>query len=147
MSVDAATGGGRASRRGFLAGALLLGLGLRAAGVEADHPGEGPVLALPPEYIKRLLDRGEQPVFFDLRSPEEYREGHLPRARSLPVAEIARRAGDVPAKGRVVLYCDCAPAELQAAAKQLIQRRDLHNVSVLQGGFVGWVKRGYPVER
>ncbi len=45
-------------------------------------------------------------VVVDVRSPEEYREGHLPGAVNLPVAEIMSRYGEIPTDGRrVIVYC------------------------------------------
>ncbi|TVR05660.1 MAG: rhodanese-like domain-containing protein [Spirochaetaceae bacterium] len=45
-------------------------------------------------------------VVVDVRSPEEYREGHLPGAVNLPVGEIMNRYGEIPTDGRrVIVYC------------------------------------------
>jgi rhodanese-related sulfurtransferase len=112
----------------------------------AAHGPAGPVLALPPEYAKRLLDAGERPIFIDLRPAGEYEHGRLPGARSLPIRELRRRHAEIPRAGRVVLYCAC-PSEETEAAYQFLRDQGYRNVSVLEEGFPGWVKRGYPVER
>lgn len=81
----------------------------------AGHGTGGPVLAIPAEYAKRLLDEGDRPIFVDLRSTDEFRKGRVPRARSLPLTELRRRYAEVPRSGRVILYCACPPLEVQAA--------------------------------
>ena len=126
----------------------LIGLRLCAGdapALAAHGPGD-PLLTLGPEHARRLLDQGERPIFVDLRPVGEYQRGRLPGARSLPLRELLRRHGEVPRAGRVVLYCACPLEEIQAAY-QFLRDQGYRNVSVLEEGFAGWVKRGYPVER
>ncbi len=125
-------------------GVLVSALALQPA--VAGHGAGGPVLAIPAEYAKRLLDEGDRPIFLDLRSAEDFRRGHLPGARLLPLMELRRRYAEVPRTGRVVLYCACPPEEVQAAF-QFLRDQGYRNISAMDEGFPGWVKRGYPLER
>jgi rhodanese-related sulfurtransferase len=125
---------------------LGVGFGLGALSAQAAHGPGGPVLTLPPEYAKRLLDEGERPVFVDLRPIGEYERGRLPGARSVPIHDLRRRHAEIPRAGRVVLYCAC-PSETVQAAYQFLRDQGYRNVSVLEEGFPGWVQRGYPLER
>lgn len=111
----------------------------------AGHPG-GVYLALPPEYVKRLIDEGDQPIFVDLRPAQDFARGRLPGARSVPLGDLRRRVADVPRAGRVVLYCACTHEEM-AAAHQFLQDQGYRNISVLDEGVEGWRKRGYPLDR
>jgi len=117
-----------------------------AAPASASHGSGGPVLWIPPEYAKRLLDAGEPMVFVDLRPLEEFRMSRLPGARSVPLAELRRRHAEVPRTGRVILYCACGPLEIRAAY-QFLRDQGYRNVSVLEEGFPGWANRGYSLER
>lgn len=112
----------------------------------ASHGTAPPVLSLPTAYVKRLLDEGEPLIFVDLRPADEFKRERLPKARSLPLRELLRRHAEVPRTGRVILYCDCLPEEIQAAYR-FLRDQGYRNVSVMEEGFPGWVKRGYPVER
>jgi rhodanese-related sulfurtransferase len=62
---------------------------------------------LPPEERRALLSRirSGEVTLVDVRPPEEYRAGHLPGARSLPLAELRSRLGELPRRGEVVAYC------------------------------------------
>lgn len=54
-----------------------------------------------------LLDqvhRGEV-VVIDVRPEDEFRAGHLPFARSMPVPEIERRIAELPPDAEIVAYC------------------------------------------
>lgn len=114
--------------------------------VLASHETAPPVQSLPVPYVKRLLDEGEPLIFVDLRPADEFRRERLPKARSLPLMEILRRYAEVPRTGRVILYCDCLPEQIQMAYR-FLRDQGYRNISVMQDGFSGWVKRGYPVER
>ena len=98
----------------FLASIALWGAAASGP-AEAIHVAGDPVVTIEPEYVKRLLDNGEHPTFFDLRSGEEFKKGRKPGARSLPLLEIRRRIAEVPKTGRVILYCDCPALDLQEA--------------------------------
>jgi rhodanese-related sulfurtransferase len=119
---------------------------LPTAPAPATHGTPVPVLTIEPEYVKRLLDRGQPPIFVDLRPPADFAEGRLPRALSVPLSELRRRYEEIPRTGQVVLYCDCPIEELKAAFRFVVAE-GYRNVGVLSEGFRGWLKRGYAVER
>ena len=130
-----------------------LGLGLLwvvlvAAPALASHGGDGtgPPPVIQPEVAQRLLEAGEAVLFIDLRTAEAFRAGRLPGARSIPFWDLLTRFREVPHVGRVILYCDCTLKELQDPYRFLWEQ-GYRNLAVLQDGFVGWTKRGYPVER
>jgi hypothetical protein len=54
--------------------------------------------------VKALLDEGRPPMLVDVRSVEEYNAGHLPKAKSIPLAALPRRLAEIPRDIPVVLY-------------------------------------------
>lgn len=58
-------------------------------------------------------------LVFDLRTPEEYREMHLPGAKNCPAAGLAAELGrlDVPKDTPIVLYCRLGLRSRAAAAE------------------------------
>ncbi|MBF5045339.1 rhodanese-like domain-containing protein [Aggregicoccus sp. 17bor-14] len=60
-------------------------------------------------------------ALIDVRTPEEFREGHVPGARNIPVQELARRLAEVGPPGTpVVVYCRAGARA--ASAAELLQR-------------------------
>ena len=110
----------------------------------AGH-GEEPVQTISMERVKLLLDNKEKIFFVDLRTPKEFQQKRLPGARSIPVAELEKRLAEIPKTGRVILYCTCRPGD-DSFAYFLLRDNDYNNVSVIDDGFDGWVKRKFPVE-
>lgn len=129
-------------------GLCVLALLWLARPAHAGHDEEEPVNLIAPEQVERLLRIGEEIAFFDLRSASEFARGRLPGARSIPVAELGKRLGEVPKAGRVVLYCPCPNGERDESFAYLLLRKEgRRNISVLRGGYPEWIKRGYPVQK
>jgi rhodanese-related sulfurtransferase len=126
---------------------LLTCVGLTAVGslpALAVHVSTDVPLAIACEDVQRYREAGEDVVLIDLRPPEAFRSGHLPRARSLPLDEVRRREAEIPRTGRVVLYA--RTPEEAAAAYQALREAGHRNVMVLAGGLPAWIRLGYPVE-
>ncbi len=74
----------------------------------------------------------------DVRQPEEYRQGHIPGAKLLPLPELELRIGELPADRDLVFYCHAGGRSAAAAllaAEADVSRKDMYN---LVGGFTGW---------
>ena len=56
------------------------------------------------EELLARVRRGEV-TLLDVRPAEEYRAGHLPGARSIPLPELRARLGEIPRSREVVAYC------------------------------------------
>ena len=126
---------------------LLTCVGLTAVGslpALAVHVSTDVPLAIACEDVQRYREAGEDVVLIDLRPPEAFRSGHLPRAWSLPLDEVRRREAEIPRTGRVVLYA--STPEEAAAAYQALREAGHRNVMVLAGGLPAWIRLGYPVE-
>jgi len=129
-------------------GLVVFSIALLSGPASAFHAGAGagsPPL-VPVELAERFLDAGEHPVFIDLRSSEEFKAGRLPGAHSIPFFEVLKRYGEIPRTGRVILYCACPLKEVEPAY-QFLWDHGYRNISFLDEGFPGWVKRGYRLER
>jgi molybdopterin/thiamine biosynthesis adenylyltransferase/rhodanese-related sulfurtransferase len=96
------------------------------------------------EQVRENLDNGQEHVLLDVREKEEYREGHLAGALSLPRGFLEIRVEElVPDKARpIIAYCAGGTRSL-LAAKQL---RDMGYDSVISmaGGYSAWKAAGYP---
>jgi len=96
-----------------------------------------------PELLSRLND--EQVIVLDVRPAEEYIAGHLPRARSMPVAELEVRLSELPADKEFVAYCRGPYCVFADEAVALLQQHG-YIASRLQEGFPDWRLLGFPVE-
>lgn len=84
-------------------------------------------------------------VLVDLRSLREAEAGYIPGAVNIPAGDISEAEYDFPAKksAPVVVY---GKEGEQADAVEIIKGWGFHLVSVVEGGYGGWVKRSNPVK-
>jgi len=81
-------------------------------------------------------------VLLDVREPHEWQAGHAPKARHIPLSQLARRAGELPNGRAVVTVCRSGARSARAAA---LLARDGREVSNLTGGMHAWARAGLPV--
>lgn len=103
---------------------------------------------LEPVGMDELLERMKQgeTEAIDVRPNEEYREGHIAGARSIPIEELEARADELPTDTEVVAYCRGPYCLLSDEAVETLRE---HGISArrLDEGFPDWKAEGYPVER
>lgn len=76
---------------------------------------------------------GEGPAVIDVRSANEWKEGHLPSAIHIPLGHLAERIADVPADRQVVVHCQSGGRSSIAAS--LLKKLGRENVANLAGGY------------
>lgn len=87
-----------------------------------------------------LLDEGA--VLLDVREPGEWRAGHAPKARHIPLQELARRQRELPPNRPIVTVCRSGHRSARAATILASGGREASN---LAGGMRAWSQAGLPV--
>ncbi len=96
------------------------------------------------EDLLRRVVKGDV-VVLDVRPVEEYRAGHIPGARSLPLADLGRRLRELPRGKEIVAYCRGPYCVLAVQAVELLQKRGYRALR-LEDGIPEWRARGHRVE-
>ena len=120
-------------------------LGLCPPTAKAGHEARD-VPTIAADRLKLLLDAGEKLLLIDIRPAKEFQEKRLPGSRSIPVAELEKRMGEIPKSGRVVIYAATPQDEIADSVFQLFEDNRYRNIAFMLDGFQGWLKRKYPVE-
>lgn len=100
------------------------------------------VAQIDPQSLQKRSHDGVQVI--DVRSPEEWRRGHLPGAIHIPLALLPERIGELDASAPIVLQCQGGGRS--SIATSLLQSRGLSDVSNLAGGYDEWVAQGFETE-
>ena len=116
-----------------------------SATADAGHEARD-VPTIAADRLKLLLDSGERLLLIDIRPAKEFQEKRVPGARSIPVAELDKRIGEIPKSGRVVVYAATPQDEIADFVFQLFEDNRYRNIAFMLDGFQGWLKRKYPVE-
>ena len=98
---------------------------------------------------KTLFDKGDV-LFVDARSQNQYGNGHIPGAVSLPVGQFEERiesfVNRYPPEQPIVTYCSGRTCEDSHDLAQLLSDLGFTNVRIFIDGFPGWEAEGYPIE-
>jgi molybdopterin/thiamine biosynthesis adenylyltransferase/rhodanese-related sulfurtransferase len=89
-----------------------------------------------PQELARLLDEKKSLVLLDVREPEEFKESHIPGARSFPLGELLYRLHEFTWADDIVVYGG-ADARAEQAAERL-RKFKFRRTRVLEGGFQAW---------
>jgi hydroxyacylglutathione hydrolase len=79
----------------------------------------------------------------DVRRQDEFRKGHIRKAKNIPLDGFKDRMNKIPKKKDVLVYCDSGARSIRAVRYLEVagHERILH----MHQGLRGWKKAGYPV--
>ncbi len=125
----------------LLAGGLLL-MTVLVLAFELRQRGAASASIAPNEAI-RLMNAGA--VLVDLRSANQFKDGHIEGARNVPGDQLAAdpKALERLSGKTLVLYCDTGTTT--AAAQRTLARAGAGNVFSLRGGLAAWKQENLPV--
>jgi rhodanese-related sulfurtransferase len=98
----------------------------------------GMAKAVTPMEVKAMVDKGEDFILLDVRSPEEYARKHIedPRVKPIPLGMLRRRINELSKAKKVVTLCK---AGLRAyEAQTILNGAGLKNVQFMDGGIEAW---------
>ncbi len=106
----------------------------------------GPVQDLEIVGRSELLERLQTGavIVLDVRPVAEYRAGHIPGARSVPLDELGAALGELPMDLEVVAYCRGPYCVFAPAAVRALRRAGFV-AERLEEGFPEWRRAGLPV--
>jgi len=101
------------------------------------------------DEARKLFDSGKY-IFVDARSPEDYEEGHIQGAVSLPVGQFEERAEAFleryPPEASIITYCSGRTCQDSHHLAEFLLDLGYDNVTVFIDGFPGWEAEGHPIE-
>ncbi len=95
-----------------------------------------------------LLSRMQEAsiTVLDVRPAQEFAAGHLPGAINIPLEDLPRRQGELPANAEIAAYCRGPYCVLSVQAVAALRLHGLH-ARRLGSGYDDWQAAGMPVSR
>ena len=143
---------------------LATTIGIAVAAVSAAE-----VQRIGPEELKKLIENNDPSILIVDNQPKGvYDLGHIKGAINFPWAMDIKSPGELPMDKMLILYCDCAHAEVSTGilgqstsnpdscsadddstdvANQLMIKFGYKNIRILEGGWSKWQQLGYPIEK
>ena len=89
------------------------------------------------------LAEAPAPLLLDVRQPDEYRAGHIPGAKLIPLDQLSNKLNELPRDREIICVCRSG-ARSGSAARQL--KAAGFNTLNLNGGMMAWQRAGLPVQ-
>jgi SulP family sulfate permease len=93
-----------------------------------------------PRQLWQQLRSATPPLLIDVREAREFKRGHIPAARMIPLPQLLADSSELPRDRAIVFVCRAGRRSSRAA--QFLRDKGYTNVAVLQGGMQEWEAAG-----
>jgi rhodanese-related sulfurtransferase len=99
------------------------------------------------DEVKSFIDRKENMVIIDARTPEEYKDAHIPGAVNIPEKGFEQAVAQLPADKRILLvfYCNGVKCGKSKRVAQKVAPLGYTTILVYQEGIPVWEERNLPL--
>ncbi len=118
--------------------------GYLVGGMKAWDNSSLPIIQVDQMTVHEVKNRSQDLQIVDVRSPEEFKEGHIPNAVHIFLPELEKRSKELTKKKPVAIYCDSGYRA--SLGTSIIQRQgfEVHNIP---GSWQAWQNANYPIEK
>ena len=97
-----------------------------------------PVQSLNNEKAREFIsdNSSDGVTLLDVRQPEEYKAGHIPGAKLIPLPDLSKRLNEIDKEKPAIVYC--AIGGRSRIAAQMLAGKGFGNIFNLTGGFKSW---------
>jgi rhodanese-related sulfurtransferase len=113
--------------------------------VESFLKDRAPLQSINTADLLRRMEAGDV-LILDVRPELEYRSGHIPEARSIPIDELEARLSELPRDQEIIAYCRGPYCVFADEAVTLLQKHG-YRARRLIDGLPDWQAQHLPVER
>jgi rhodanese-related sulfurtransferase len=121
------------------AASLLLG----ACGSDVDHAPGTPIAAAD---LAERIQAGSAPLILDVRTRDEFAQGHVPGAINIPHDELPSRLSELPIERSEELVVHCRSGRRAQLAAETLREGGYTDVRDLTGHWLEWQAAGLPAE-
>ncbi|MHA2273255.1 MAG: rhodanese-like domain-containing protein [Candidatus Hodarchaeales archaeon] len=99
------------------------------------------------EEAHGLINTTSTLLILDVRTLEEFEEGHIISSVLIPLADLEDRADELPTDNHTPILVYCRSGGRSASASAILVSMGYDQVYNLVGGFLAWKSAGYPYEK
>lgn len=86
----------------------------------------------------QLIKTNKDVIIIDVRTKEEFKSGHIPGSKSIPVAEFASRINELNKYKATPVLVHCASGGRSPAAVRVLLKHNFSNIYHMKRGLRGW---------
>ncbi len=91
---------------------------------------------------RAMIQSSSNLLVVDVRTPEEYAQGHLKGAVNITLSDLPLRIGGLQQNRPILVYCRTGSRSAQA--NSILVKAGFTQVYNLEGGITAWINAGYP---
>ncbi len=100
------------------------------------------IISISPAEVYEIITNDEDHIILDVRTQDEYHEGHLEKALLIPVDDLEKVAHELPKDKPIIVYCRSGVRSRKAA--EILVDNGFSQVYDM-GGILKWQEEGFPV--
>nr|NJM04427.1 rhodanese-like domain-containing protein [Desulfobacula sp.] len=93
------------------------------------------------------LIKQEPVLILDVRTPEEYREGHIKGSVLIPVQELDREYTKISNHLQTPVLVYCRSGNRSVTASKILVSKGFRCLYHMKGGIKDWIRHGLPLEK
>lgn len=105
-----------------------------------------PVPAIAAADLASRIEDGTSPLILDVRTPEEFHEGHVPDAINIPFDELDQRLSEIPSSKSDEIVVHCLRGGRAGHAEEVLKNAGYTQVKDLEGHWEQWLQSGFPTQ-
>jgi len=98
------------------------------------------------EDIHKKIEEGENLTIIDVRTEEEYNEGHIKDSALLTLDTLESKVEEVFPDKDAEMYVYCRSGGRSSMAQMTMERLGYTNTKNISGGILEWEEKGYNLE-
>jgi rhodanese-related sulfurtransferase len=130
----------------LMTGLLAVVLAACTAPADDSKRGAGPK-SITAEELAEQIQLSQAPLILDVRSEEEYAEGHIPGALTIPHDQLGDRLSEIDAAKTDEIVVYCRSGYRAGIAEKILIEAGYSDVRDLAGHMNAWKSGGYPIEQ
>ena len=100
------------------------------------------IISITPAEVYEIITNDEDYIILDVRTQDEYNEGHLDKALLIPVDYMEKVVDELPKEKPIIVYCRSGGRSRKAA--EILVENGFSKIYDM-GGILGWQEEGFPV--
>jgi hydroxyacylglutathione hydrolase len=118
--------------------------GYLVGGMKAWDNAALPLAEIDQMTVHELKKRADEVQIVDVRSPDEWKGGHIPGAKHIFLPELEKKSRELDKDAPVAVYCDSGYRA--SLGTSILQKQGFH-VHNIPGSWQAWTNANYPVEK
>lgn len=94
------------------------------------------ITSITTQELGTLIEDKQDRLFIDVREPHEFKGGHVPGMKNIPVGQISQRSKELPKDKEIIVMCHSGSRSMMAA--RTLKRLGYTKIVNVRGGMMGW---------